>query len=450
MRTHLGLLGARHGSALVFAVLTLLVLMALSVVLLSAVGTESSALLQERRLTRLREAGELGLALRLLELNGGDLSTTPQSYPFPGVSVEVELSVHGPNRVSLRATATGLELSSELHAIAERTEIPVFSKALAANSELTLEQNNEIPHAFDSGIGLPGSGNLAGAGEIHSNGTVEIENYSVVQGDVSAGVSVELENNTSIAGIIRSPSIIAESTQAAGFDYSEPRLIEMPLRDAEIDTALSTFAALGLTDAGNVSVSSGDTLSLGPGNHLYHHLDVSGRLELQGPLTLMLEELDLANSAVLHATGAITVLIDSGSATGLKLDNGAQIFLPDRGDGWADAHFEIYTKSDIKIRSDGNAMGAPPRPVDFQIWMYSGTEIKFEVQPKIFYGTIYNPGGEAEFSQQTAFFGSIVADVIHLRNFETSGYDVALQEQLTMLREHFVITTLSTRTEVSP
>ncbi len=430
---------SRRGSALVLATISLLLLMALSAVLLSAVSAEASTLEQERVLTRLREAAEIGVGFRLLALNAGEDASDVRGYALPGGdSVYVSLLSHSDTLATISVLARRGAIESELYARLERPRIALFPQAITSRTRTELEHDTRVDPSFDSRIGTPLT-SFVGPARIHSGESVLVGHSSFVNGGIDASIEIELDGGSSVSGMLRAPLLKAVATQAAVLELSEPRPVELPSWDAEILRIRDEAAALAVSSLAR-TLGASETLVVGPGVHSYTELIApdDSRLELIGPTTLIVEQLTLTDDATLYAEGDVTLIVEPGGIFETRMD--AEIELPDRGDGWADAHIEVYARGDVFINENGNVGGTPPRPFDFQLWLAAGGDARLE---GVVYGAVYNPGGTVSVDDRDSFYGGLVGDEVTIEWQSDTAHDAALLDELTTHSRFWIVTALS-------
>ena len=234
LRTH-RFSGRRRGSALVYvtaAMATLLGFVSLAVDLGRVYVVRSELQLAADAAARYAAAG-LATGVARAEANAIDAAddNTADGTPVNISAADVEFGVwnptgrtftvlHGAGRsganavrvTTRRTTATGNAVSLMFARALGRTACDVTTSAIARRaaarpaaftglSSLAVGANAVIA-GYDSNAGAPGGSNTLELGNLGSNGTVDVENNSLVRGGVTVGPSGSYEqgNNTELSG----------------------------------------------------------------------------------------------------------------------------------------------------------------------------------------------------------------------------------------------------------
>ncbi len=445
-RAQAGKRSGRGGAALIIALVLTMLAMSLSAVIFGAVGAQSTV----RRITHAKKlsfsAAETGLSLRLAQANAGDLGSNGRSYAFgDGSSALVSLVMLDATQGVVEAEGHYGQLRTTLRALVAVQTDALQLTGVHAGDSLTVGANAEISLAFDSRAGLPGSGGATMLAEARANNVLILEQDALIHGHARAGEKIILGAGAAVAGTAQAPLIIGDSSQAGSISLSQPDLEPLPPSDPKIDAKLAEVSALA-TALPDLSVGKHDVYTLGPGAFAIGSIAVAklGQLVLVGPLQLQVGKVLVHKQGSLEIQGALTIVVDGSNGEGFK--SFEPLVFSDRGDGYADAHVEIYSKSKVTFASKGNAVGVPPQPFDFQVWMASGS--KFEIQDiGPYFGSIYNPRGTVQLKQAVDLFGMVVGDHVIVADDQSIHFDLALRDQLQIGPQHFVITAVA---EVSP
>ncbi len=423
-----------RGSTILMGALLAVVVAALSVTLLSSTIAHQRAVAATNATVGAREAAEMALAMRLVELQNGDLLTQTRNYAFAdGSSAQAVLHIYTPTRVGLEVTARNGASQTRLLATlvggGTALQPSVSGGNLFIANDIKMENNNEAPQPFDSREGLPSESNSTGQTIVFANETIFMTNQSVVHGKVLAGQSIRLENNSQVSDSVRAPSVTIVNHAGAGtVEQSAVPTITMPSYDALIDEKFAEYSAVAV-DKGDVRIRNNKTYTIEANQVVrYGFFDTGnqGDLIINGPTTVIFDRLLVNNNSQLIINGEVNLLFGTG---GVNFRNQSEFIFPDRGDGFADASVRIYSKGPQIWENNGNIGAVPPKPSEFQVYMYSNN-LLFEFRNQsYFYGAILNPGGQVLFRNNTDLKGFVMADYALLGNQTDAQYDIALDAE---------------------
>ncbi len=416
----------RRGAALVTAAIVGLMLAAVGGVLFLAVHSveQSRQGTEENRECRL--AAETGLNLRLVELEAGEDAPSRSYALASGASVDVTLEELDSGRVVLDAVARQGRSRFALRGLVESTQPALSPFALGALLELRIRHASRINLPFDSRLGLPGTVAVSADAALYSKGDVRLLNTASVEGDVFADSGVYVGLFASVQGLVQAPLLSILNILSVLFsDPTPPASHDFPDADALIAGRLADAVAAGTVE-GDLSVSSG-TVSYGPGTYVFDEIDVGsgGTLDLVGPITLVASRLTVADFGTLRAVGDVTLILD-GEAAGLAMEDQSSWETVDRGDGYADLHLEILSRSSLVLSNLGFVATPPPQPEDLVLIGESGTSFRFDGLASTFFGCLYNPRGHIQFDSYVNFYGQIVGNTVDIANNTDITFDLAL------------------------
>ena len=402
------------GTALVFALVTsiLLVTMAGSLALLAA--NESEVALGSRYLEAARFVAETGLNL-VVEDYEQDQAPPPQDWydnpqAFAGgtyqIVSDVDLVTQQRRRIVLRGVFEDAEWRIE--AIIGPESRPVFGAAIQANDDVGMGEETLVD-SYDSGDGPYGGGNRGSDGDIQGNGDFRGDEESAVKGDVQVKGNISGGGGISGDAISGGPGVTLDSVD--------------PLVD-QVAADLS-----GSNDNGTL-----DPSIVGPGPSI----GVSGSKTISSG-DYYVTEMSLGEEAmlVLDTTGGpIQIVIHSGdfsmseeSSIEIVGDNPVTIYMSGN-----DANFDMDEESSI-TNNDGRADL-------FGVVMKSNTRRFLMDEEGEYYGTIWAPDVDVDTGEESTIYGAIIGRGVAMDEETALHYDVALAAGKTVLvldsyRVHF-------------
>lgn len=431
----------RRGSSLVLALVLTMLVMGVTVSLFASMGDQAKGrqILGDRERSAL--AADNGVSIRLTEINNGDSAPLERVYQFAdGSEARVRLTQVSPTRILLTSQGSFADARQTYYAVAEPLSTPLSDGAACALSQLDLGLNVEIALNFDSRLGLPGPASEAGAALIRADASLTMDAGSLCNGAAISEGSIQLAAGAGITGTAQAPLVIADPSQVGFLDLTSPAPRNWALFDGLIDLNLLALLDLGLP-LNLVWVGGGGTRVLGPGN--YRMLTVSvaagGELTLVGPMTMAANQFRIAAGATLNVQGDVTLILPA-LGTGMRVSE--PIAFQDRGDGWADAHLEIYANNSVRFDGAGNYSGSPPRPQDFQVYMESGRTLRV-TGSGAYFGSFFNPEGRIRFEAAADVFGTVVGGQIELFAGQSLSFDEALLDALREDEGVYAIRTIS-------
>ncbi len=435
----------RRGSSLVLALVLTMLVMGVTVSLFASMGDQAQGRQILGDLERSALAADNGVALRLTEINNGDNSPLERVYQFAdGSEARVHWTQVSTARILLVSVGSFADAQKTYYAVAEPLSTPLSDGAACALSQLALGLNVAIELNFDSRLGLPGPASEAGPALIRSDATLTMDAGALCNGEALSEGSIQLAAGAGITGTAQAPLVIADPSQVGFLNLTAPAPRSWARFDDLIDLNLLALLDLGLP-LGLVWVGNGGTRVLGPGNYRMLSVNVAagGELTLIGPITLAANQFRIAAGATLRVQGDVTLIIPA-FGTGMRVSE--PITFLDRGDGWADAHLEIYANNDVRFDGAGNYLGSPPRPQDFQVYLESGRNLRVTGSGPYF-GSFFNPEGRIRFEAAADVFGTVLGGQIDLFAGQSLTFDVAL---LDALREDEGIYALRTVSDTAP
>ena len=379
---------ARGGSALVFALLFVVVLSGLAA---SVVGVQLHASRERRAIQReivLQYVAEAGLAEALGRARTGAeaaIGSPGDLADFGGSAYYVEDFDLGSNVHRLVATALDGRYQSSIETVVAypSSGFP-FPRAITARA-LVRVQGNALIDSYDPAKGtyaaqLGVSDHVGTLGDIATDGSVTVASNTEIYGSITYGPDPE-------DGATVSKSSSVSGGQSPAKDYLAFPAIEVP----------------ALTSKGDLTVSGGIT-PLGPGD-------------------LRFDSLDVASGATLAIVGPARVVLDEFTL------NGGGTFLVDASAG----EIEIYVAGKFNLQSNSTCAAVAADASAVSVNLLAVHDYEFDSTPLVtlssnanFVGTIYAPGAHVIVDSNFEMYGALVANWVQIRSNTLFHFDESL------------------------
>ena len=397
----------RRGSALVFALVTSILLVAMVGALSMVAAKESEVVSGTRELERSRLITETGLNLVVEDYQKDqapppkDWYDNPQDFGDGTYQILSDTALAGPYQRRLIEVEGVYDASDwRIQAVIGPVVKPLFDAAIQANDDITL-RNNPGVDSYDSRIGPYPSGGGDG-GDIKGNGDLTLENNSDVMGDVEVVGTLTIDGSSSVSG------------GATGNGDSVP-LDSVDALVATMVAKLSAFNDNATIDPTMVVMIGGEpaiqlptnrTKTLTSGDYYLHSLRTGNNSNLVfdttgGPIRIVAHTGDvyLGRNSDFVVTGTEPVYIYLSGVNKFEMDNLSHVLNP-----WGRADlFQVVINS--------NDPGFP----------------RFDMgQNTQFFGTVWAPNVDVILRQSADVFGAVIGREVALANFSTVHYDEAL------------------------
>lgn len=412
----------QRGGALVFALLTSIVLFGM-VAALSLVATrEGEVVLDARNLERARLIAEAGLNL-VVEDYQRDEAPPPLSWydsqqAFGDGTFQVlqDIPLGGATRRQLVIVEGILERSEwRIEAVMGPTVKPLFDMAIQANADIHMS-NNPIVDSFDSRIGaydpsLPGAN-----GDVQGNGDILMEQSSEILGDLGVAGTFTSDVNSNVAG---------ETTEGAEpfpLDPVDDLVAQMVAELSDSNDNASLDPAIVTADDEDVSIQILEpmTKTVGAGDYYLRGFNVAKNSNVifdtsGGPIRIVVHTDDvlLGRNSALMVTGENPVFIYLSGYNKFEMDNLSNVL-----NSWG--------RTDLfQVVINSNDPGYP----------------RFDMgQNTAYYGTVWAPNADLLLLQSGHIFGAVIGRAIEMANYSAVHYDEALADgQWILLRGSYQI-----------
>ncbi len=378
-----------EGIALVITLLVMTLLLIMGTAFLSISSTETLISINERKRLQAFHLAEAGAewAIAKLNLDGDDGWTTEDqplgpdgaSGPIVGTySVTVGTPPSSPTQRIITATGcvydcgTPSSARAQVEVVVEEEASP-FQFAMLGMDSVNLD-DRVVVDSYDSTLGDYDPDTAGAEGHIHSNRDIILRRDNTVNGNAQAGGTVSCGDNSQIGA----PPQLCDVSDSVTKGVSPITVV------TDISYPPPTSDTIGISPPGayntstyNLTVGSGETVTLDPGTYSFN-------------------EIAVGSNATLDVTGPVTIYMTGK----FNAQGGAEINAS-----------EIPTTTNLLIFSS----------------VSGGDAIKMERGGGKFYGAIYARDGEVEFNGGGwKIYGAIVADKIRIKNDARFHYDVAL------------------------
>ena len=378
--------GGKRGSALVFSLVVVVGMGAMSLSLLAINMSVEKAQRQQQRSLSSFYAAEAGLSAAYLDLvNGGDGSLGSEDAPVElgGSTYFVTVADLGSGMTSLVSTGDSNNQRSRHELVVEQLSTGLFQYA-AFGDDGVLLNSNAFTDSYDSSAGSyvsQVSGDHANEeGGLGSNADITIDSNTDVYGSATPGPTGIFDDS-------------ASNTYISGATTPRANLMALP------PITLPTTALSGDYDAG-----ASDVLTTGE----YHFGDLEIKanrsLTLEGPATLLVENFTL------RSNGDFIVDTTAGAV-------------------------EIYVTGSFDLRSNGDVITNSDSALDLSLFLTTdnhgvgdtGDTIAFNSNAD-FTGTVYAPDAYVTIDSNFEIYGGIIADFVELSSFTSIHYDETLED----------------------
>lgn len=414
-----------RGGALVFALITSIILMAMVGSLAMVAAKESEMVIGTRQLEQARFIAEAGLNLALEDYQKDQLPPPKDWYdnpqPFGEGTFQIisDAPLGGSTQrrlVQIEAVFDGAEWRIE--AVIGPESRPLFDSAVQANFDITMDNNGEVD-SYDSRVGPYDPKSPSESGDVKGNGNIKMTNSAAINGDVEVIGTITLEGSASVSG-----------SQTEGGDG-----VFLPSTDPLIDKMVAELSA------------SNDNASLDPS--LVEIKDGQPMIHLQSNRTKVISSGDYYLHSIIIENQSNLVFDTSGGPVRVVVHS-EDVFLKNNTEivvsGANPVYF--YLAGDTKFFMDNHAWVTNPldRADLFQVVMSSNgggefTRLKVANNTK-YYGTFWAPGADIILENNFDLFGAVICREILAKNYAKVHYDEALADGLWLLvpdsyRVHF-------------
>ncbi len=291
---------------------------------------------------------------------------------------DITVSANQTSPRNYTVTSTGLVPNAQKPIVKKTVKVLVFPNALFNNgifgkTSVTMSGNTYID-SYDSSVG-PYSALTAGSnGDVGTNGVLTMSENSLINGDALIGLGGSASGVTS---------------RVSGEIFYSGNEVELP------PVTLPDYFS-GLTNSGNLSLSSDDTMVIPSGNYFYQTISLSAKssLTINSNTNIYVSEgFSISGQAVVSTNSVVTLYIGgNGDFSGQGIVNNSGI----------PSGLQIYALGD-------------------------GTSLSYSGKSN-FYGIIYAPESTVSASGNASYFGAIIGDTV---NFSGNGgfhYDETLSD----------------------
>jgi hypothetical protein len=385
----------RRGSALLYAMILMVGLAGMCAALLAVTLRTGGAREDSRTSQRALYAAEAGLSDLFVQLTDGKLAVPAgQVLEFGSADAPIPLgpsayyaTVAALDPRTFAVDSTGVDgLESQRLQLVLGKEATGFFQFAAFGSKGVVLDSNSFVDSYDSAYGtyasqVKGGNDFAKEnGDIGSNADIDMKSNTVVHGDVTPGVTGQV-------------NFLGPNIEISG--STEPLEQPFPMPPIEWPAASSTASLVGTTD-----------ITLGPGVVAYKDVLMKGgsKLTLKGPVTFVVEDFQM-------------------------LSNSALVFDPSGG------QIELYAKHDFVLESNADVKSLSDSALDVTLFL-GGDNMGTKKSPgpdKVelganahFVGAIYAPNAQFKLASNFDIFGSIICGFLDLSSFGTIHFDEAL------------------------
>jgi len=381
----------KRGSAILLAIVVVLILLAMGTGLLRLGLNSRIFSIRTASDISARSAADAGLTTALFEMNKKlqvgtwDGSTLPQAIDasLPNCDAVFSYSITGDPTSGYTISSVGTAGQAQKTVYATLKLRGLFEHAILTKETLILKANTVID-GYNSLDPLDTDIEVHIGTQSTSDASIVLNSSVTVEGDVVVGVGGD--PNT----VIDNKGATTGGTYAATAEDSLPPITPPALPDWGVDiTATGEIITFGPADSGqygNLILTKGGTV---------------GVLEISG------------GDVVLYITGNI----DLGESCELVIKD--------------DSSLTIYIDGDIHCRvgSSVNNEYPPENPTKLKLYGTSEVQQYFDIKAKSTWsGIIYAPNADIDLYANGDFYGSVVADSFALKAGGNYHYDEALRE----------------------
>jgi len=370
----------KYGSAMVLAVLAIVILAAMGLGLLSLGLNSRLSAVRGNFEIQAKAAADAGLAKSVYEMNE-KLKVKPwsdSSLPsetdsaIQDSSETYSFAVTGNSSAGYSVESTGKSGGVQKTIVASLPLVGPFEYPVFGDSGLSLYNASTVDQ-YNTDAGTP---TLV----IGTNSTdlraLALAQDSVIAGDAVAGY------NGNISTVIDNKGLITGNQYA----MTEPQV----LPSVTVPTALAALSSSGTLTDGNVTASAKYT------------------------------KIDLGNSAIVRIKGPVSLYVTGD----IKLGNSAQIII----DGnTPNSSLTIYLGGDLVSQNGSSINNQTLDPHKFKLFgLDTCTSIGFK-NSSAFYGAVYAPQAMVNFFNSANFYGSVMADSFYTGAKANIHYDASLR-----------------------
>lgn len=380
--------GRRSGSALITAVAVTVFLGTLSLLFMTvATRHQQESSSSQRRLSSFY-AAEAGLNVAWVDLQaGGDgvVGSADAPESMGGLEFHVEATEVEDGLVSLVSTGSDGHAHSRVELLVEDTSAEITDFGIFGERGVTVASNAKVD-SYNSSLGTylsQVSGDHAHSnGNLGSNDDIAVAANAKIWGYAQYGPSVD-----------DTISIGSSVTLTDGYGA------------AENEQTLAPVVVPSYTSSGSLTVNTGTSKTIGPGNLLYSSVTTKSNssLTVKGPCNLV-----ITNSALVNANSSWTFDSSSGPIV-------------------------VYAVKDFELRSNSTVSTTSTDPTKLTLYLTGTHASESSASPKItlasnsnFYGTVHAPDLSVTVSSNFELYGSLKAQWITLASNSKVHYDERL------------------------
>ncbi len=398
----------RSGSSLVMALVVVLALVAVSASFFqvsSSITRRQMQAIDQKKAFYLAEAGlaESYVAIRIGKT--GVIGSMGDPAIFGDGLFWVEVEEHENGLYTLRSTGMVGSARTVLSIVIEEGDTSVAALGLFSSLELTIPPGTLID-SYESGAGAytpPGGGGGGGGGDIGEEYEIKTEGVLTLYADIGNRAGARVSSNSDIT-IQETPS-----TQTRVFGDLRPGkdqdliVVGTPTVTGSttplaVPVGLPTVQVPTVDQEPGITHSGGTPLVLPPGTKSYEHLIVStsSSVTIQGPATLVLEDLSVVEGAEL--------VLDT---------TGGQI--------------RLFITDELSLAAGSylTQTGTDPRQLVIQVASDETAEFHGE---GALYGLVFAPLAEISLGGGMEFFGSLVGSSVDFEGAAKLHFDLTLAD----------------------
>lgn len=375
----------RKGSALVLAILAMLILFIMGGSMLTLGYLSRVFYTRNSDDIRARCAADAAMAKAFYEMNqkllAGDFSSLPyaSSVSLEGCSAAYNYQVTSISSRMYAIQATGVSNGRQRTVQATLVKNNPFEFAVFAQDNLSLKNSGKIDW-YNNEIG---DAPLKVGTNSTQEGAVDLKNFSEINGDVVVGV----DGNPT--------TVISKSGDAiiSGDTYAQTETSTLP--SVTVPAYLSSLSAGETISDNTVIGSSGKYTSIDLGN--------SKTITIRGPVELYITEgMTLGNSAEVKIDSAVP-----------------------------NSSLTLYLAGNLEAKNSSVFNNETQIPSKFKLYcLDSCTSLDFKNGSDI-YGVIYAPKADIVYHNSADIYGSVIGKSLEIKSTATINYDASLRDGMT-------------------
>lgn len=403
-------LADRRGSALVFALIVSIILVAMVGALSLVAARESEVVLDSRQLERARLITEAGLNL-VVEDYQKDQAAPPKAWydspqPFGEGAFQIlsDTSLGGVRQRRLVQVEGTLDESDwRIEAVIGPIVKPLFDAAIQANSDIQMDRMSGVD-SFDSRIGPYDPASPRDNGDVKGNGNIVMDQVSTIAGDLQVKGTITLTGGSSVSGTSEAqgdgvplPSV---DTLVAKVAASLSLMNDNAILDPTIVVPVGPDTAIQIPKLTTKIVTSGD--------YYIHTLTAEREATLVfdttgGPVNMVIHDgdFDMGRMSNVVVVGDKPVRIFMSGFNTFNMQQYSNVLNPAR-------RCDLF-----QVIINSNDIGSP------RFWMRQYND---------YYGTVWAPDADLQIDQGTEVYGALIGRTVQLDQTDGVHYDEALMD----------------------